>query len=76
MQVLQQSSTFISEPIFCPNLLPAKASLALKVMLQHQPWLCDGYTLTVESGEDNADIAALMQGQIDKIDRYVITDEI
>ncbi|KAK2170890.1 hypothetical protein NP493_1127g02083 [Ridgeia piscesae] len=55
------------EPIFCPHILPPKASLTLKCLLQHQPWN-QHYELCIEETEENADICQLVKEQLDIID--------
>jgi hypothetical protein len=56
------------DPIFCPHLLPSKASLTLKLLLQHQPWN-EKFTLWLEETENNADISKLVNKQLSYIDQ-------
>ena len=55
------------DPIFCPHLLPPKAALTLKLMLQHQPWN-EKFILQLEETEDNADIHQTVSDQLDILD--------
>lgn len=59
----------IPEPVLCPHILPPKASLTLKCLLQHQPWN-QHYELHIRETEENADIYQLINEQLEIIDRY------
>ena len=57
-----------SESVACPHLLPPKAALTLKMLMQHQPWR-EEYKLSLEETEQNADICQVVNEQMKVIDR-------
>ena len=60
-----------TDPVFSPYLLPPKAALSLKYLLQHQPWN-SAYELRMEETEDNEHVRQVNE-QIDIMDRSVVT---
>lgn len=58
---------YFTDPVFCPHLLPPKAALTLKCILQHQPWHTN-YTLSLDETEHNADIVKAVNEQLMMID--------
>jgi len=55
------------DPIFCPHILPPKASLTLKCRLQHQPWKkC--YALNDEDVENADEITQIVSDQLYLLD--------
>ncbi len=56
--------------MFSPHLIPAKAALTLKSLLQHQPWN-KAYTLKLEETDENADIHKYVSEQLDIMERQV-----
>ncbi|XP_077991912.1 WD repeat-containing protein 11-like isoform X2 [Glandiceps talaboti] len=55
----------ISDPVFCPHLLPSKAALNMKYLLQHQPWNTE-YQLHLDTLDlpDGDAIVAMVNEQI------------
>lgn len=56
------------DPVWCPYLLPARASLGLKAFLLHQPW-GEKHSLDIASVDhpEHDDIKSLMQQQINAL---------
>ena len=54
--------------MFIPHLLPPKAALTLKCLLQHQPWN-ENYSLHLPETDENADISKIVNEQLAVLDR-------
>ena len=62
-------SFYFSEKVFSPHMLPPKASMTLKYLLQHQPWNKE-YSLQLEGlSEENNEIQMLVNEQLEIMDR-------